>query len=275
MSNNTRYPIDKATNIPGSGNAFYLYLMDNVNVPAKMAHTLWYNGMMKLKEDPTNPFQGFYPVGKTLKVAYDTNAYENYTFTGEEKNPIFVKDLAPETIKALGISEDANPNTKVFNPYFRPYEDLPAKKKKDNELPTLSMAKTVGHFLASKNILFTEKDIVDMLMTAVYHCDSKEMMFLLHGNHVSWCAARFMESGVMEADIKKQFFGQNEIEFYIKDIGTIMPSILFALAALGVDPVGVIPHIQYDLYGIKETAEDLRKIMNPKALDRTPLQVGV
>jgi hypothetical protein len=37
-----RYPIDSASNIPGSGNAFYLFLLDNVHIPAKSTHTLWF-----------------------------------------------------------------------------------------------------------------------------------------------------------------------------------------------------------------------------------------
>lgn len=259
-----RYPIESASSIPGSGNAFYLFLLDNVHIPAKMTHTLWYNGMTKLKEDPKHPFQGFFPIGETLKVSYGSNDFESYTFTGEEKNPVFVKDLHHEAITKLGIPQDANPNDKVFNPFYRPYEELNEKKRKDNELPTLSMAKTIGHFLASNDVLFTEKNIVDMLIVAVSNCSSQEMRFLLHGNHVAWCAARFMDCGIMEADIKKQFFGQNEVEFYIKDIGTIMPGILFALASLGVDPTEIIKNLDYDLWGIQEAAFGFKNLMKRK-----------
>jgi len=257
-----RYPLSTASSIPGSGNAFYLYLMDNIHVPAEMTHTIWYNGMTALKNDPKHPFQGFYPVGKKLRISYGGGEdQEYYTFTGEEKNPIFVKDLSSEAVEELGISMDANPNDKVFNPFYRPYNELNEKKRKDNELPTLSLAKTIGHYLASKDILFTEKDVVQMLLAAVSHCNSEEMRILLHGNHVAWCAARFMENSVMEADIKKQFFGQNDLEFYIKDIGTIMPGILFSLASLGVDPVETIHNLDYDLYGIQEAAVSFRALM--------------
>jgi hypothetical protein len=256
-----RYPLESPSSILGSGNAFYQYLLDNISIPAKLTHTIWFNGMNKLKEDPSHPFQGFFPIGKTLRISYGNNEMESYTFTGAEKNPIFVKDLSPDAVEELGISLDADPNAKVFNPFFRPYEELPDKTRKDNELPTLSLAKTIGHFLGAKDILFTEKDVVDMLTVAVIRCSSEEMRILLHGNHTAWCAARFMDTGIMEADIRKQFFGQNTIEFYIKDIGTIMPGILYSLAVLGTDPVEAIQNLDYDLYGIEGAAVALRSYM--------------
>jgi hypothetical protein len=254
-----RYPLENATSIPNSGNALYIYLIENISVPARMSHEIWYKGCQRLVDDKDEAFHGFFPVGETLKISYAGAPMVDHTFTGEEKNPVFVKDLSPEAKLQLGISGKAKDSEKVFNPYFRPYNDLPEKIKKDNELPALSLAKSISAFLSVNSILFTEKDVVDMLMLAVRDANSNAMRTILHGNHVAWCAARFMTFGTVEEDIKKNFYGQNDIEFYMKDIGTIMPAILYTLAILGEDPVSVINYLDYDLYGIDTVALTLRE----------------
>lgn len=256
-----RYPIEKATSIPNSGNALYYYLINNISVPARTTHQIWYNGCAKMVGEKSDPFQGFFPIGKTLKLSYAGGPMGDYTFTGEEKNPVFVRDLSPEAKLALGISSTANEKSKVFNPFFRPYDELPAKTKKDNELPALSLAKSICSFLSADNILFTEKNVIDMLIVAIRDANSLAMRTILHGNHVAWCAARFMEFGTMEEDIKKNFYGENDINFYTKDIGTIMPPMLYTLALVGVDPTEAIKDLDYDLYGIKDAAAEMKQYM--------------
>lgn len=253
-----RYPIGSASSVIGSGNAFYLYLLENIKVPAQLSHELWYNGLVQAMTDKDYPFRGFYPVGKTLKISYAGAEMAPYTFTGEEKNPVFVKDLSPDAKLELGISTKADPSAKVFNPFFVAYDKLPEKTKKSNELPTLSLAKSISSFLGQSDILFTEKDVAEMLIIALKDCNSEPMRYMLHGNHIAWCSARFMETGIMEEDIKKQFYGPNSMDFYIKDIGTIMPGILFSLSCLGVDPVEAIKYIDYDLWGIDKVAKALQ-----------------
>jgi hypothetical protein len=256
-----RYPIGNASSVMGSGNAFYLYLLENIKVPAQLSHELWYNGLKQAMTEKDYPFRGFFPVGKTLKISYAGSEMTPYTFTGEEKNPVFVKDLSSEARLELGISAKADQSAKVFNPLFVAYDKLPEKTKKSNELPTLSLAKSISSYIGSKDILFTEKDIVEMLIIALKDCNSDPMRYMLHGNHIAWCSARFMETGIMEEDIKKQFYGQNSMDFYIKDIGTIMPAILFSLANLGIDPVEAIKYIDYDLWGIDKVAKALQSSM--------------
>ena len=257
-----RYPINQASSIPGSGSAVYLHLLNNINLPARLPHELWYNGQAAKLDDEHDPFKGFPPKGRTLKMSYGGSVVQDYTFTGEEKNPIFVKDLSPEAMLELGLPKDANPADKVFNPNFCAYEDLPDNARISNETASMSLAKSISSFLCTKmGITYTEKDIVEMLLVSIDHADSQEMRHILHGNHVSWCAARFIETGVMEEDIKRQFYGQNDIDFYVKDIGTIMPSMLFTLAILGVDPVEMIKKLDYDLWGIDEVAEKLQGYM--------------
>jgi hypothetical protein len=256
-----RYPIEQASNIPGSGNALYLYLMDNIHVPAKLCHDIWYKGCEKLKSDPNHPFRGFYPVGETLCISYGGSEMMDHTFTGEEKNPIFVRDLSKDAKNVLGLHMNMDPAAKVFNPLFREYDELPDKTRKDNELPTLSLAKSISSFLGSEDALYTEKDVVEMLIVAIKDCNSEAMRHILHGNHVAWCSARFMSTGVMEEDIKRSFYGQNAIDFYVKDIGTIMPGILYCLAILGVDPTEAIMGLTYDLWGIGDAAAELQHYM--------------
>lgn len=256
-----RYPIENASSLPGSGNALYFHLIDNIHIPAKLSHTLWYNGCKSLVDDPSNPFMGFFPVGRTLELSYSGSPMQEYTFTGEEKNPVFVKDLSLKTMLELGISKTAKESAKVFNPFFVKYENLPKQTKKDNELPALSLAKSISSFLSSKDVLFTELDVVSMLTTAIQNANSDQMRHILHGNHMAWCASRFIQYGTMEEDIRTNFYSQNDIDFFIKDILTIMPSILYLLAILGVSPLKVITYLDYDLYGISEVAAAIEKLM--------------
>lgn len=260
-----RYPVLQASSVPGSGSAVYLYLLNNLIIPAKLPHELWYNGEKKKLEDPHNPFKGFFPVDQTLKISYAGSEMGYHTFTGEEKNSVFVKDLSSEAKMQLGIPNDADPSSKVFNPNFVTFEKLPHNARISNETASMSLAKSISSFLCTrKDILYTEKDVVDMLIVAIEHADSQEMRYILHGNHVAWCASRYIETGIMEEDIKRQFYGQNDFDFYIKDIGTVMPSMLFTLAILGIDPVSVIKKLDYDIYGIENVAQKLQEFMKQK-----------
>lgn len=262
-----RYPVLRPSTIPGSGTGVYLYLLENYSVPARLPHEVWYNGQQKKLDDPHDPFKGYFPVGKTLKLSYGGSDMRDYTFTGEERNPIFVKDLSEEALMELGI-RDAKPDEKIFNPNFVAYDELSQTTKASNEATTMSLAKSISSFLCtSKDILYTEKDIVEMLTVAIDHADSQEMRHILHGNHIAWCSIRFMETGIMEENIKKQFYGQNDIDFYIKDIGTIMPSILYTLAILGVNPIEMIKKLDYDLWDIKNVAARVMKFMKPSRED--------
>jgi len=257
-----RYPIAIPSSVPGSGSAVYLHLLASLKIPSELPHLLWYNSQRKKLENKHDPFKGFFPIGKELLCSYGGSEMRTYLFTGKEKNPVYVKDLSPKAKMELGISNDANPADKVYNPNFVPYNELSENTRISNETVSMSLAKSISSFLCTKkDILYTEIDVVNMLITAIKHANSDEMRTILHGNHVAWCAARFVESGQMEEDIKRQFYGQNDIDFYIKDIGTIMPSMLYVLALLGSDPTDVIKNLDYDLYGIEEVAETLKAYM--------------
>jgi len=257
-----RYPIDKPTTIPGSGSAVYLYLLETVDIPARCPHDIWYAGQKKKLDDPNDSFKGFPPVGKTYKLDYANSGMKLYTFTGKEQNAVYVRDLSSEAKLALGIPANANPADKVFNPNFVTFDDLPHGTKVSNQATTMSLAKSISAFLCNKNsILYTEQDVVDLLTIAIKKVDSVEMMMILHGNHVAWCSLAFMRTGKMEEDIKRQFYGQNNIDFYVKDIGTIMPSILYTVAILGIDPVELLNDFQLDIYGINDVAVRMQQYM--------------
>ena len=257
-----RYPIEKPTNIPGSGSAVYLYLLETVQVPARCPHDIWYAGQKAKLDDQHDPFKGFFPVGETLRIDYASSGMKDYTFAGDEKNAVYVRDLSPEAKMALGIPADANPKDKVFNPNFVKYDDLPHATKVSNEATTMSLAKSISAYLCNDiDILYTEQDVVDMLTVAIKKINSKQMMTILHGNHVAWCSLAFMRTGKMEEDIKREFYGQNDIDFYVKDIGTIMPSVLYTLAILGCDPIEIINDLQIDLYGIQDVAVTMQQYM--------------
>jgi len=257
-----RYPIESASSVPGSGNSVYLYLLMNINIPSRLPHEIWYSGLAEKLKNPHSIFKGFFPVGETFEIQYGGAEMQNYTFTGEEKNPVYVNDLSASAKFKLGIPNDADKREKVFNPNFVPYEKLPPLAKTSNETVSMSLAKSISSFLCvRKSVLYTEQDVVNMLSAAVKKASSDEMIHILHGNHIAWCTLAFMRTNKMEEDIKKEFYTQNGIDFYTKDIGTIMPSILYTLAILGVDPVASIEDLDYDLYGIENVARKLQTHM--------------
>jgi len=256
-----RYPIERPASLPGSGSAIYLFLLDNIAVPSRLPHELWYASQKIKLENEHDPFKGFFPVNETFEINYANKGMGSHTFTGKEKSAVYVKDCSEETLMKLGI-RNAKPDEKVFNPNFVDYDDLPEKARISNETATMSLAKSISAFLCGiRDILYTEQDVVDMLTVAIKRCDSNEMRYILHGNHVAWCAARYIETGVMEEDLRKQFYGQTDVDFFMKDIGTIMPGMLYTLALLGTDPTEIIKELDYEIWDIDKVAEELKGYM--------------
>lgn len=256
-----RYPTERPASLPGSGSAIYLFVLNNIAIPSRLPHDLWYASQESKLENEHDPFKGFFPVGETLEVDYAGRGMEPYTFTGKEKNPVFVKNCSEKTLMKLGI-RDAKPEEKVFNPNFVTYDELPENARISNETVTMSLVKSISAYLCgTKGVLYTEKDVAEMLIVAIKKCDSDEMRYILHGNHVAWCAARFIETGIMEEDIKKQFYAQTDIDFFEKDVGTIMPGMLYTLALLGHDPIEMIKFLDYDIWDIDKVALKLKSFM--------------
>jgi hypothetical protein len=260
-----RYPATEPEAIPGSGGAIYLYLLENVSVPGSLPHVMWYEGLKKQMENPASTaMRGYYPVGETHKISYAGSPMGEHKFTGNEQNAVFVKDLAPETALKLGISKDRKPDEKVFNPNFLPWPELPDEIHKLNELPALSLAKSISGWCSQKSPYYTELDVRDFLVTATKHPSGEQMMYILHGNHVAWCTHRFITAGAsteLEADIKKEFYTQNSPDFYIKDLGTIFPSMLYVLGLLGEDVISLCNNLPFDLWGVSGLASEIDNMM--------------
>jgi hypothetical protein len=258
-----KYPSEHPSTIPGSGGMLYKYILDNLSIPARLPHEIWYNSQKAKLDDPHDPFKGFYPVGKKLRFMVNNEwPLVDYIFTGKETFPVFVKSLSPEAQFELGISKDADPSAKVFNPNFVAYDDLSESTKMSNEILPLSLAKSFSSYLCLKvNASYSEQHVVDMLVTALKRADSPEMAHILHGNYNCWCAMSFLKSRKVEEDVKREFYGQNNEDFYMKDIGTIMPSILYTLTIVGANPLYMYNMLTYDLYGIKDIAKVLEGYM--------------
>ena len=256
-----RYPTLKPASLLGSGSAIYLFLLENIKVPSQLPHQLWYASQKAKLDDPHDPFKGFFPIGKTFEINYANKGMESHEFTGKEKNAIYVKDCSDKTLMELGI-RDAKPDEKIWNPNFVTYDELPHNARISNETATMSLAKSISAYLSGKkDILYTELDVIDMLKMSIMDCNSDDMRYILHGNHVAWCATRYLETGIMEEDLKKQFYAQTDIDFFMKDIGTIMPGMLYTLALLGVDPTEIIKEMDYDVYDIDKVAQKVKTFM--------------
>lgn len=260
-----RYPTDHPEAIPGSGGAIYLYLLENVSVPGSLPHVMWYEGLKKQMEDPSSTaMRGYFPVGEIHRLSYAGSPMGEHKFTGNEQNAVFVKDLAPETVLKLGISKDRKPDEKVFNPNFLPWPELPPEIHKLNELPALSLAKSISGWCGQKQTFYTEIDVRDFLVTACKHPSGEQMMYILHGNHVAWCTHRFITAGAsteLEADIKKEFYSQSSPDFYIKDLGTIFPSILYVLGLLGEDVMNIVNNLPFDMWGVHDLGRGITDMM--------------
>ena len=87
------------------------------------------------------------------------------------------------------------------------------------------------------------------------------MMHFLHGNHLAWAALAYMrEEGNVAGDLLAEFHGQNPTDFYTKDLGTVLPSMFFALASLGQDPVKFHDKLDVEIWGAKEAAKYMQKL---------------
>ncbi|MBI4919203.1 hypothetical protein HY837_04685, partial [archaeon] len=58
-----------------------------------------------------------------------------------------------------------------------------------------------------------------------------------------------------------EFYAANPSEFYIKDLGTVLPMMFFALANLGKDPVQYHDKLDVEIWGAKAAAEYMRQFL--------------
>lgn len=63
-----RYPIAGPSDIPGSGSAIYQYLLENIQIPSRMPHEIWYNGQKQNWTIPTMPLKDSIRLEKPLRL---------------------------------------------------------------------------------------------------------------------------------------------------------------------------------------------------------------
>lgn len=258
------YPTNKVSSAPATGRLFYEFLMRNIKIPAAANHNIWYSGAeMQLAKPAEYAFRGDIPKGKTLDlISLDGKQINgNYTFTGEERY-VLVSDLSQVAREALGIPVNARGKDKVFNSNFRKFDQLPELTKMSNELASLSLPKSISSYLAGvkAKVNYSERDVLSFLNSSLDDLSGPEMMHILHGNNSVWNALAYVrDKGNVEGDLLAEFHGQNPTDFYTKDLGTILPSMFFALANLGQDPLEHFKKIDIEVWGAMEAAEYMRK----------------
>jgi hypothetical protein len=267
--NMRKYPVMKPSSAPATGRLLYEFLMSNIKVPATANHEIWYAGLEAQLETPEiSAFRGVTPAGtsmklKTLMGQPLADQSEDYTFTGDEAY-VLVSDLSNEARIELGISAKARDRDKVFNANFKSFDDLNKFTKWSNELAALSVPKSISSYLAGTNgkVNYSERDVVEFLDTCFSDLSSPQMSHVLHGNHLAWAALDYMRSdGNVEGDLMTEFHGQNPADFYVKDLGTVLPGMFFALASLGQNPEVYLAKVDIDVWGANDAAKYMKQFM--------------
>ena len=271
-------PVRKAVSAPATGRFLYAHLMKNIAIPASASHKIWYAGeKAKLDKPEDYAFRGGTPTHEkhelvTLSgnpiVESETSKKTDigtfiYRFKGDE-GPILVSDLSDRAKEILKIPTTARDKDKVFNPNFVKYKDLDEMTRYSNELAALSFSKSIsGYFGAKGKINYSEKDVLGFLDSCFEDLSREEMMHVLNSNHLAWSALAYVrETGDVKGDLMAEFHSQNPTDFYIKDLGTVLPAMFFALANLGQNPVEYHDKLDIEVWGARDAAEFMRKFMH-------------
>ena len=116
---------------------------------------------------------------------------------------------------------------------------------------------------------YSEKDILNFLTACFEDLSSLEMNYVMFGNNLAWCYLTYQrEGGEIRGDILKEFYAQNPTNFYIKDLGTVLPAMFYTLANIGQDPVKFHNKLDIEIWGAMEAAEYMQKFMHK---DLSPL----
>jgi len=273
-----RYPVKRPSSAPATGRLLYQHLMNKLGDPARANHNIWYAGEeAKLKSPSEFAFRGANPKGKTheLKSLSGKDITEGktaqrtekgtvlYTFTGSE-GPVLVSDLSDSAREELGIPASARDKDKVFNPNFVDYDELSQETKLSNELAVLSFIKGFSSYLGGLKgkTNYSELDVLKFIRACFEDLSGQEMMHVLHGNHMAWAVLAYVrESGNVSGDVSTEFHAQNPVDFYIKDLGTILPAMFHALSQLGQDPVQYHDKLDIEIWGAKDAAKYMKKFM--------------
>ena len=264
------YPVRKPSSAPSTGRILYEFLIDNLRTPSAANHLLWYSGEgAKLPQPEKYAFRGDIPIGESLELisiaGKPLNEGQSIVHKLDGTEPyIQVSDLAPKSRLELNIPETAKPKDKVYNPNFKPFDQLDPLTKMSNELASLSVVKSISSYLGGVRgkVNYSEKDVLSLLSSCFTDLSSPEMMHFLHGNHLAWAALEYVRTnGNVTGNIRTEFHGQNTSDFYQKDLGTILPAMFFALANLGQDPVEYFKQLDIEVWAADKAAEYMRQFM--------------
>lgn len=303
------YPVKKASGAPATGHQFYEHLMTHLDVPATANHKVWFNGeKAKLVEPDKYAFRGDTPYGKTLEFVtlsgkelnedddnvvatdhgtylvtfYSQDQYKEGSVRNEDGEnvkikelPIFVYDLAPQTKIELGIPDSARGKDKVFNPNFKAFDDLDEDTKLSNGLAALAIPKSISSWMIreKRNTTYSEKDVLNYLKACFENPNGAEMLYVMHANHMQWCALAYKrEEGNVQGDLLTEFHLQQDPDYFVKDLGTILPGMFYALASLGEDPVPYFEQIEDELdmeiWGARDAAVYMRQYMRENQISK-------
>jgi hypothetical protein len=268
------YPVLKPSSAPATGRMLYEFLMKNIEIPATANHEIWYAGLeAQLGTPEVSAFRGVTPKGRSLELKTlmgqplsGANSSQ-YTFTGDE-DYILVSDLSDAAKAELGIPAKARDREKVFNGNFKPFGELNKFTKWSNELAALSVPKSISGYLAGTmgKVNYSERDVIKFLDACFSDLSSPEMSHVLHGNHLAWAALDYMRSGGnVQGDLMTEFHGQNPADFYVKDLGTVLPGMFFALASLGENPEIYLEKVDIKVWGAADAAKYMKQFMPEEA----------
>ncbi len=87
-------------------------------------------------------------------------------------------------------------------------------------------------------------------------------MHVFHGSHLAWCTLKLVrENGAISGDLITEFYSQNPTDFYIKDLGSVLPGLFFALASLGRNPLEYQERLDIDVYDSDKVANHVMEHM--------------
>lgn len=275
------YPVKKAITVPATGSLFFKFMMDNHMVPASASHEIWYQSQeKKLREPDKYEFRGDIPKGDTLElitlggglietkgeplpdnVEKIGTAY-NYTFTGDELN-VLVSDLSENAKRMLKIPENADNAEKVYNANFKIYEKLSEETHYLNGLAAITLPKAFSNYLATTNTNYSEKNVLYFLENCFDDLSGPEMTWLINTSNMAWTAHAYRNAeGCVEGDVSKEFYRQSSVDWLMKDVGSVLPAMFFALASLGEDPVEYYKKLGVEIWGAEDAAIYMRGKMH-------------
>lgn len=265
------YPVKRASSAPGTGSILYTHLMENLVIPARSSHDIWYAGENAKLESPGGySFRGAIPIGQTIRLTSLSgkpfaDGETSYTFDGSE-GPVLVSDLTQSARTALGIPVTARDKDKVFNPNFKKYEELDETTRFSNELAAMALPKSLSsYFGGSGRVNYSELDVLKFLTACFENLSGSEMMHVLHGNHMAWAALAYMRAkGSVGGDVSAEFYRAQVPDFYAKDLGTVLPAMFYAVALLGKNPIAFFEKLDTEVWSAKEVAQHMKQFSQYK-----------